>query len=112
MVTVIERTVKTVRRNTRKLRRGYSRREALKKFAAASAAAMLPATMKGESLQVAGHEAEIQLTSVSQNTFRLTLFPIQNGKISSILYDGSLVRTDWGTPDVVLRGEIPERVVK
>jgi len=98
--------------DTKKLRRGYSRREALKKFAAASAAAMLPATMKGESLQVAGHEAEIQLTSVSQNTFRLTLFPIQNGKISSILYDGSLVRTDWGTPDAVLRGEIPERVVK
>ena len=59
--------------DTKQLRRGYSRREALKKIAAASAAAMLPARMKGESVQVAGHEVEIQLTSVSQNTFRLTL---------------------------------------
>ena len=98
--------------DTKKLRSRYSRREALKKIAAASAAAMLPARMKGESVQVAGHEVEIQLTSVSQNTFRLTLLPIQNGKISSILYDGSLVRTNWGTPDAVLRGEIPERVIK
>jgi len=92
--------------------RRYSRRDALKKIAAASAVAMLPAKMRGETLRVAGHEVEIQLTTVSQNTFRLTLLPIQDAKVGSLITDGSLVRTHWGAPSAALRGNMVEHVVK
>src|SRR5437762_5054749 len=81
-------------------------------MATVSAVAMLPAKMRGETLHVAGHEVEIQLTTVSQNTFRLTLLPIQDAKVGAVITDGSLVRTHWGAPSAALRGNMVEHVVK
>ena len=94
--------------------KSHSRRDALKKIAAASAAAMLPWAARSEqqSLHVAGREIEIQLTAIGENTFRLTLLPIENGRTSSVPDDGSLIRTDWGTPLAILRGNVSNREIK
>ena len=90
----------------------YNRREALKTMAAASAAAILPATVAAQSTSVGENEIEIRVTSISQNTLRLTLLPIRNGKVDAIRDDGSLVRTDWGSPTATLRGDVRDRAVK
>ena len=92
----------------------YNRRQALKTIATASAAAMLPRVLRAEqqTLQVAGRELEIQITSISDSTFRLTLLPIQNGRARLIPDDGSLVRRDWGAPLATLRANVGKRDVK
>lgn len=90
----------------------YNRREALKTMAAVSAAAMLPATLAAQSTGAGENDVEIRLTSISQNTLRLTLLPIRNGKVDAIPDDGSLVRTDWGSPTATLRGKARDRTVK
>ncbi len=86
----------------------------MKTIAAVSAAAMLPEriTAQPPALRVAGRDVEIHITSVSQNTLRLTLFPIQDGKIGFVPLNGSLVRPDWGPPIATLRGPIGDRVIK
>jgi alpha-glucosidase (family GH31 glycosyl hydrolase) len=94
--------------------KSYSRREALRTMAVASAAAILPGAGMAQSqpVRISGNDIEIQLTSVSQNTLRLTLLPISDGKIGAVPTDGSLVRTDWGHPAAVLRDGFDERSVQ
>src|SRR6185437_3584323 len=82
----------------------YSRREAIKTLAAASAAAVLPRIVLADSsLQVAGRPVEIQLTSVSPHAFRLTITPLERGHAGAVSSDGSLVRSDWGTPAATIQ---------
>ena len=83
----------------------YSRREALKRIAAASAAAALPrvALADASPLTVAGRKVELQITSISPHTLRLSILPVQNGRAIAVPNDGSLVRTDWGAPLLTLR---------
>ena len=50
-------------------------------------------------------ESEIQIASVSEHTFRLTLLPIRNGRAGPVPLDGSLVQSFWGNPVSVLRGD-------
>jgi alpha-glucosidase (family GH31 glycosyl hydrolase) len=50
-------------------------------------------------------ESEIQITSVSEHTFRLTLLPIKNGRAGPVPLDGSLVQSVWGNPVSVLRSD-------
>lgn len=93
----------------------YNRREAIKTLAAASAGAILlpgKAATTPAGLEVAGHEVEIQISSISQHTLRLTLLPIVEGKVASVPNDGSLVRTSWGAPVKVFRSEVNESTVK
>src|SRR5215469_4010521 len=85
----------------------YNRRQALKTLAAASGAALFPRAL-GQSRT----KTEIQITTISPHTFRLTILPLDDGKPVPVSYDGSLVRTDWGSPTAILR-EIPEgRTIK
>jgi alpha-glucosidase (family GH31 glycosyl hydrolase) len=90
----------------------FNRREAMKTIAAASAAAMLPgATMaKTSSLQIAAERVELQLTSLSPHTFRLALLPIQGSSVASVPDDGSLVKSDWGTPTASIRDATPAAI--
>lgn len=84
----------------------YTRRQAVKTLAAASAATLLPRIAKSEAeqLMVAGRPVELQLTSVSENCARISLIPIENGvTAAAVPDDGSLVRTDWGNPVAALR---------
>lgn len=72
-------------------------------MAAASAAVVLPRAAESSPLTVTGAESEIRITSVSSRTLRLTVLPIVRGKPAAIPDNGSLVRTDWGTPVATLR---------
>jgi alpha-glucosidase/alpha-D-xyloside xylohydrolase len=64
------------------------------------------------SLQVAGKPVEIQLTAVSPVTFRLTVQPVQDGKLSPIPDDGTLLRTSFSAPAAKWRGTARAQTVK
>ena len=92
----------------------WNRRELLTQLAGASAGVLLPhgTTFAGTGLRVAGEDCEIQLSSVSANTFRLSILPLQRGVTSTIPFDGSLVKTTWGAPLAMLRGEFQTKTIK
>lgn len=92
----------------------YDRRQILKGMSAAAATYFLPqAAEPSESpLRVAGKEVEIQLTPVSDHTFRLSILPIVDAKLAPIPADGSLVRTDWGAPAARIREIAEPRTIK
>src|SRR5712692_1197528 len=94
--------------------RDWNRREVLTQLAGASAALMLPRKeAKGSThLRVVGEDCEVQLTSVSAHTLRLSILPIKQGVVTRIPFDGSLVETSWGTPDAKLRGEVLPQAIE
>lgn len=81
----------------------WNRRDILKQLAAASTAMILPSRLwaGSESHQL---ETEMQVTSISEYTFRLSILPVQNGATPSIPSNGSLAREAWGEPVAKLRG--------
>ena len=85
----------------------WNRRQVLKNLAAASAALTLPrgATDLNNLLQESTPDREIQITSISEQTVKLSVLPITNGKTAPIPLDGSLVQTSWGEPIARLRGQ-------
>ncbi|HJT71215.1 MAG TPA: TIM-barrel domain-containing protein [Terriglobales bacterium] len=91
----------------------YNRRRVLKALGAVSATAALPLAVKAQrkGMRVAGRDVEIQITTVSAHTFRLTIVPLspQPAKIPN---DGSLVRTDWGKPVAQLHDNFGRQQVK
>ncbi len=92
----------------------------LQRLAAASAALMLPGkTAARSSPRLAGQndtdidtDIEIQIASVSEHTFRLSILPVKNGKAGSIPLNGCLVRTAWEFPIVKLHSDSPAQTVK
>src|SRR5262249_15985371 len=79
-----------------------SRRDALKSLGCASAGALLDvqqtALAQNAAIQVTGRPVEISLASVSAQTARLSITPIENGKPQPIPSDGSLVEQSWPAP--------------
>ena len=96
------------------MKKRYDRRQILKGMSAACAAYVLP--HRGEPpeppLRIAGQDVEVQVTPVSAHTFRLSILPTANGKLAAIPSDGSLVRMDWGVPEVKIRETGPPRTIK
>ena len=92
----------------------YNRRQVLKTVGGACAAWVLPRLSEAAEpgLRVAGKDVEIQLASVSEHTFRLTVLPINAAEIASVPADGSLVRTEWGPPSAKLSGELRAQTFK
>ncbi|HKV81203.1 MAG TPA: TIM-barrel domain-containing protein [Candidatus Sulfotelmatobacter sp.] len=84
----------------------WNRRQVLQNLAVASGALALPrgATDLSTLLQESTFDREIQITSISEHTVRLSILPITNGKTALIPLDGSLVQTSWGEPTARLRG--------
>lgn len=82
------------------MRRFWNRRRVLQQLAASSAALALPrATIAASSLlSETPADREIQITSISPHTVRLSILPTKAGKAAEIPFDGSLVRTSWGEP--------------
>jgi alpha-glucosidase (family GH31 glycosyl hydrolase) len=80
----------------------WNRRKALQTMAAASATLFLPRALTAAG-QSAGENFEIQITPVSAHTFRLSILPIEGGKASSIVGDGSLAPASWPAPVLRLR---------
>jgi len=85
----------------------WNRRWILKHLAATSAVLTLPrgATTLNTLLRETTSDREIQITSISEHTVRLSVLPILNGKTATIPFDGSLVQTSWNEPLARLRGD-------
>jgi alpha-glucosidase (family GH31 glycosyl hydrolase) len=92
----------------------YDRRDVLKSMSAACAAYLLPVQedSAARAFRVAGQEVEIQITTVSAHTFRLSIIPLKDGEPAAIPTDGSLVRHSWGEPVVKLRRAAGARTVR
>ena len=83
-----------------------NRRDALKALGAASASLLLPrAAARGQTLQAAGQDLEVQVATVSEHTARFSILPITAGRTGSASDDGSLVQTSWGAPIARLRAK-------
>jgi alpha-glucosidase (family GH31 glycosyl hydrolase) len=85
----------------------WNRRDLIKGLAAASTGILLAPKDAASSapLRVAASDCEIQISSVSANIVRLTIFPLKDGQIAEIPSDGSLLRETWGPPAAKLRGQ-------
>ena len=94
--------------------RQWTRRELLAQLAGASAGMLLPqgSTMVSTGLRVAGEDCEVELTSVSANTLRLSVLPLKRSEASRIVSDGSLVKTTWGSPAATIRSEVKTQTIQ
>jgi hypothetical protein len=92
----------------------WNRRRVLKHLAATSAALTLPRgrTALHTLLREATFDREIQITSISEHTVRLSVLPISNGKTAKVSFDGSLAHMSWGEPIARLRSDLPSQELK
>ena len=82
----------------------FNRRQAVKTMVAASVATAIPkAMLGGASASNAQTPVEVQVTSISPHTMRLLVLPVRTTEAIRVSEDGSLVRTDWGTPATRIR---------
>ena len=83
----------------------WNRRSILKQLATTSAILAWPRTTKaaGALLQDSAEDREIQITSVSEHTVRLSVVPVREGKKKTVPVDGSLVQTIGGQSIATLR---------
>ena len=88
----------------------WNRRQVLKALAASSTVSMVPPVLAAAACgsSVNGRRVEIQITSISAHTFRLTILPQNLGSPVTIPSDGSLVHDSWDVPVATLRTG-PER---
>jgi alpha-glucosidase (family GH31 glycosyl hydrolase) len=83
----------------------WNRRDVLKGLVSASTALVI-ARGQGTGQEIAPVQpVEIQISSVSAHTFRLSVYPLNNEAEKSIPFDGSLVQESWGAPAARLRAE-------
>src|SRR2546429_5172433 len=92
----------------------WNRRRVLKHLAATSAALTFPrgATALNTLLQKSTSDREIQITSTSEHTVRLSVLPVTDGKTDAIPLDGSLVQAPWGDPIARLRDDTAPQEIK
>ena len=85
----------------------WNRRRVLKQLAIASAALALPAenVFTQPATDNVNPDLEVQISTVSAHTVRLTVLPIVNGKVGRIPYFGALARESWEGPVTKLRGK-------
>jgi len=83
----------------------WNRRDVLKGLLVASTAMIAPEQGAAQDAPASGRQVEIQITSVSACTFRLSILPVNNGSIVEVPGDGSLVKQSWGVPVRKLRTE-------
>ena len=76
----------------------WNRRRILKNLAVTSAALALPRGITRADTLLQKSDREIQITAVSENTIRLSVLPIRDGKTVAISLDGALVQPSWGEP--------------
>ncbi len=84
----------------------WNRRQVLQRFAAASAALMLPRNPTGGNGSrpfTGSDDIELQIASVSENTVWLSLLPVNSGEVRSIPFNGSLAEIAWDPPIAKLR---------
>jgi alpha-glucosidase len=92
-----------------------SRRDAIKQLGAASAAAALgPHIFRGlaDGITIAGQRVEIEIASVSAVTVRITVRPIQDGKLVPVPATGELIEQSPGRPVAHGRQSAPLKRVR
>jgi alpha-glucosidase (family GH31 glycosyl hydrolase) len=97
------------------MRTPISRRTALRGVATAGAGALFaPAIVPAQDkpLEIAGKTVEVTLTSITPQTVRITVQPIENGQPKAVPQDGALVREDFGRPQARMRTLAGNRIVK
>ena len=92
------------------MKESYSRRRILQAMGAASAALLVSPNLRA--LGEGERDMEVQITSVSAHTVRLSVLPITNGKLGAIPDDGALVRASWGVPASKLRGDFKLKTLR
>ena len=92
----------------------WSRRSLLKQLAALSATLALPTEkFVGEpSNSAVGRDCEVQVATVSTYTVRLSVLPIQDGKVVEVPLNGALVRDSWGSPISRVHGGEREQTIQ
>jgi alpha-glucosidase (family GH31 glycosyl hydrolase) len=89
----------------------WNRRDVLKGLAAASTAAIIPSqVMTRDAAPDSGQQVEIQITPISEHTFRLSIQRLRDGLPGPVASDGSLVQESWGASITRLRSE-PEHPI-
>lgn len=91
----------------------WNRRDVLKGLVAASTALVIPPEQRAAQ-QVEpdiGKQVEIQITPISAHTFRISIFPTDEGAERLVPSDGSLIHESWGAPAATLRTEPAHEVV-
>jgi len=96
----------------------WNRRQVLHRLVAVSTGLLLPANPEPAKpfLRLARQDdiddIEVQIVSLSPHTFRLSILPVKNGQVSSIPFNGSLVRSSWPAPIAKLRGDASAQTIK
>jgi alpha-glucosidase (family GH31 glycosyl hydrolase) len=93
----------------------WDRRQVLKRLAAASAAVMLPSNplaARPRPSLTDQDDLEVQITSVSPHTLRLSILPVKNGQVGSIPSNGALVQASWNSPVAKLRRDARAQTIK
>src|SRR5215471_12667172 len=89
------------------------RRTALRGVAGAGALLAPPISPAQEKpLEAAGQPVEVTLTSVTAQTVRIAVQPIENGQPKAVPLDGVLVKEDFGKPQARMRAVAGSRAVK
>jgi len=83
------------------MKKSYSRRQMLRTMSAASAGLLVSQNVSALGFGAKG--IEIQVSSVSAHTVRLSVLAIDHGKVGTIPNDGSLTRSLWGAPATEIR---------
>jgi alpha-glucosidase (family GH31 glycosyl hydrolase) len=76
-------------------------------FLGAVGSGLLPnvrAQTPGQALNVAGQDVEVAISSVSRDTVRITMLPIQSGKAGAVPDDGALVKDSWPPAGTIRHG--------
>jgi alpha-glucosidase/alpha-D-xyloside xylohydrolase len=85
----------------------WDRRSVLKQLFAAAGTLLLPTKRllaKSAPAETAS-EYQIEISSVSPHTVRVSVLPLTNGKTGSVPFDGSLIQPSWGSPAATLTGQ-------
>jgi alpha-glucosidase (family GH31 glycosyl hydrolase) len=93
----------------------WNRRQVLKRIAAASAGLMIPGTRATTAQSIrasAKDDFEIQIASVSERTFRLSILPVKDGRLDSIPFNGSLVKSAWDSPITKLHPQAKAQTIE
>jgi alpha-glucosidase/alpha-D-xyloside xylohydrolase len=80
-----------------------NRRQLLKRAALGAALVAPRASAQSAALKIAGRDAELRISPVSANTFRISLLEVINGTEVPPTFDDSLVQQSWGAPVAKLR---------
>ena len=93
----------------------FNRRDVVKAVVAAGAMAMIkPASPEAPDLplSVASTPIELNLTTISAHTVRVTILPLRDGAAQQVPSDGALVQTEWNPSLAQIRSLPGERVLK